>query len=224
MKKLTLSNLTLFDLKQLVDLDEADTPRAAWNQVDGHSLTDNEQQQLDYLLSHLLNEKIHLFNEATIWARAIYPLLLLAERDNIQAWSDIPLQARYTNFELDGVADGALGRSAAGRLEAPYLVILETQRGIEAPNPVFQLYGQLLAAARLNWHQNHNEQQEIFGCYTIADSWTFVRATVSGLEAEKPALRVEASREYAEKTDAATILKLLKAIVARYCNTKQLHT
>ena len=218
MQKFTLSNLTLSDLKQIVELDEADTPQAEWTQVEEHTLTPEEKQQLEPLLSRLFNQKIHLFNEATIWARAIYPLLLLAERDNIQAWSSVPLQTCYANFELEGIADGALGKTVAGRLEAPYLVILETKRGVEAQNPIFQLYGQLLAAAHLNWELTPRDPQEIFGCYTIADSWTFVRAIVSGLDIAKPTLYVESSREYAEKVDAETILKLLKVIVARYCN------
>lgn len=215
-KKLKLSNITLSDLRHIVTLDERDTPDAEWTQVAGQALSEAETQQLNHLLSHLVNEKIHLFNEATIWARAIYPLLLLAERNNIQAWSGVPLQTRYPNFELEGVADGALGKTVAGRLEAPYLVILETKRGVEAQNPVFQLYGQLLAAARLNWERTPDEPQEIFGCYTIADSWTFVRAEVSALDAEKPTLRSETSKEYVEKVDARIILKLLKAIVDRY--------
>ena len=44
-----------------------------------------------------------------------------------------------------------MGYSVAGRLEMPYLVVVETKRGVENQNPIFQLYAQLLAAARLNW-------------------------------------------------------------------------
>jgi hypothetical protein len=65
-----------------------------------------------------------------------------------------------------------------GMMESPYIVVVETKRGIDNQNPLFQLYGQLLAAAHLNWENENQEHspQEIFGCYTIADSWTFVRA------------------------------------------------
>jgi len=127
----------------------------------------------------------------------------------------VSLKARYPTFEVEGIADGALGRSFGGRLQCPYLVVVETKRGIEGQNPIGQLYGQLLAAARLNWQRNQGDPQEMFGCYAIADSWTFIRAEVAGLDTKRPGLRVESSREYMEKVDAETILKLLKTIVTR---------
>ena len=49
----------------------------------------------------------------------------------------------------------------------------------------------------------------------IADSWTFVRAEVSEIESDRPTLKVESSEEYSEKSDAETILKVLKSIVAK---------
>ena len=109
--------------------------------------------------------------------------------------------------------DGLLGKSIGGRIKAPYLVVVETKRGIEAQNPLAQLYGQLLAAAKINWQQDHQDPQEMFGCYTIADSWTFVKGLVQALESDRPRLTVESSQEYAEKVDAEIILKLLKTIV-----------
>jgi hypothetical protein len=216
MKKLTLSNITLRDIRQVVDLQETSKVDHPWTRVEAIPLTPNEQRRLEDVRSQLVHTQIHLFNEATIWSRAIYPLLLLAERDTIQAWAGVPLQAQYNTFEVEGVADGALGKSLLGRIEAPYLVILETKRGTEAPNPIFQLYGQLLAAARLNWEQDQKDPQEIFGCYTIADSWTFVRAEVQHMTTDRPTLAIEPSQEFGETTKAGTILKLLKGIVARY--------
>lgn len=127
----------------------------------------------------------------------------------------MPLQAHYAKFDTEGIADGVLGRSVAGRLEAPYLIVVETKRGIENQNPLFQLYTQLLAAARLNWELDGLEPQEVFGCYTIADSWTFVRAEVKGLESDRPTLTVEGSKEYTEKNDAEIILQILQGIVSR---------
>ena len=94
--------------------------------------------------------------------------------------------------------------------------MVETKRGVENANPIFQLYGQLLAAARINWENDGNDPQEIFGCYTIADSWTFVRGQVEGLEAERPILSIEASGEYVEKIEMEVILKILKSIIGRY--------
>jgi hypothetical protein len=87
---------------------------------------------------------------------------------------------------------------------------------VESQDPVPQLYGQLLAAAHINWEQEKKRCQEVFGCYTIADSWTFLRAEVTDIETDLPTLRVEYSREYTEKTEAETILKILKFIVAKY--------
>ncbi len=221
--KLKFSDVSLKDLKAVVDLREKDALNGAWVEAADVNLSDGDRQQLDQLRSRLVNEKLHLLNEATLWARAIYPMLLLAEQDNIRVWSEVPLQASYGQFDAEGIADGVLGRSVAGRLEAPYFIVVETKRGIENQNPLFQLYAQLLAAARLNWELDGLEPQEVFGCYTIADSWTFVRAEVRGMEgnvaelgqADRPQLNVESSREYTETHDTEIILKILKGIVAR---------
>jgi hypothetical protein len=212
--KLTFSTVTLARLRQVVNLHERDASDL-WLASADIELGDREKLQLEIIQSYLIHEKLHLLNEATLWARAIYPLLLIAEQTGIRAWSEVPLSATYSQFELDGIADGVMGYSVAGRLETPYLVVVETKRGIEDQNPIFQLYAQLLAAARLNWEGDGVPVQEVFGCYTIADSWTFVRAEVSEIESDRPTLKVESSQEYSEKSDATTILKVLKSIVAK---------
>lgn len=215
MTQFVLSQLSLSDLRNLVHLQERGIALYDWTQVDLIQLSEGEQQQVHTIQSHLLNYQTHLMNEATIWSRAIYPLLLLAEQDSIQAWAEVPLSAQYSSFGLEGLADGVLGKCVAGYMEAPYLVVVEAKRGLEDPNPQFQLYGQLLAAARMNWQIDRKPTQEIFGCYTIADTWTFVRGLVIDIEADKPTLQIESSREYAEKLEAETILKLLKQIVSK---------
>ncbi|MGK7873337.1 MAG: hypothetical protein AB4426_08490 [Xenococcaceae cyanobacterium] len=216
MAKLKLSEVTLADLRRFINLQEEGVEAYEWTQVDLASLSETEQQRLQYLKSDLLNYQIHLMNEATIWSRAIYPLLLLAEQKPIQAWAGVTLQAQYAKFEIEVIADGILGKATAGFVESPYLVVVEAKRGVEGDNPLFQLYGQILAAAHLNWSKDGHQPQEIFGCYTIADSWTFLRAEVEGIEAEKPKIQVEYSREYVEKIEAETILKILKGIVSKY--------
>jgi len=221
MHKLTFASITLDDLNQVIDLKEQESVHHAWTQVDDCPLMPDEQRRLQEIQAGIVDEPLHVMNEATLWARAIYPLLMLAERDSIRAWGEVSLKARYPTFELEGIADGALGRSFGGRLQCPYLVVVETKRGIEGQNPIGQLYGQLLAAARLNWQRNQGDPQEMFGCYTIADSWTFIRAEVAGLDTDRPGLQVESSREYTEKVDAETILKLLKTIVARGIENNQ---
>jgi hypothetical protein len=214
--KLTLSSLSLQELKQFVQLQEGKVGTYSWNQVEHLPLSPRQQQQLQDVISHLVNRDTTLMNEATIWARAIYPLLLLAESNDIEAWAQVVLSAEYPAFAIEGIADGVLGRNVAGRLEAPYLIVLEAKRGIDAQTPVYQLYGQLLAAARLNWELDGKTPQEIFGCYTIADTWKFLRAEVEGIDTEKPTLRLEYSREYFEKLEAETIFKILTTIVAHY--------
>jgi hypothetical protein len=184
--------------------------------VDSLSASETEKPYLQGLMIRLRQTPTLLINEATLWARAIYPLLVLAERNPIQVWSQVPLQAQYAGFELDGIADGVLGKVVADRLKYPYLVIVETKQGVAGQNPLFQLYAQLLAAAHLNWEQDHLLPQEIFGCYTVADVWTFVRAEISGIDTDMPTLRVEYSREYGEKYEAETILKILKKIVSKH--------
>ena len=222
MQKLTFSTVTLALLRQVVNLQERDASEI-WLASAEIQLSDRERLQLEIIQSYLIHEKLHLLNEDTLWARAIYPLLLIAEKTGIRAWSEVPLSAVYSQFEVDGIADEVMGYSVAGRLEMPYLVVVETKRGVENQNPIFQLYAQLLVAARLNWEGDSLQDskaerapmQEIFGCYTIADSWTFVRAEVSEIESDRPTLKVESSQEYSEKSDAETILKVLKSIVAK---------
>ena len=217
MLRFTFSELSEEVLNSIVKLLEREIVPEKWIQR-MIALNDEEQERLKFLTSFLRNRQTHLMNEATIWSRAIYPLLMLAERGNIQAWAGVSLKAQYPCFELEGEADGALASSVSGRIKAPYLVVLEAKRGIDAPNPQFQLYGEMLAAAWLNWRDNHESTQEIFGCYTISDSWTFVHGTVEELEADKPVFTAELSAEYGERFEAETILQILKFIAAKYIN------
>ncbi len=219
MIKLIFSKITQDDLKQFVKIQEQGIATYPWTQVDTISINEKEQNYLEAIKSHLFNYDTHLMNEATIWARAIYPLLLLSEQGNIQAWAEVPLKAQYGQFELEGVVDGALGKCVSGFLETPYLVIVEAKRGLENENPLFQLYGQLLAAAYLNWKDDGNDPQTIFGAYTIADTWKFLKAEIEGIDTDQTQMRIEASREYVEKLETETIFKILKGFV-RMVNEK----
>jgi hypothetical protein len=215
MEKLTPSTLSLPILKRWVNLDEYGIAEYDWLDVEAISLSETEQQELQQIKSRLLNHRTLLMNEATIWARGIYPLLLLAEQGNIEAWAGVPMRATYPQFEMEGIADGVLGKCVSGFIETPYLVVVEAKRGLEAQNPIYQLYGQLLVAAHLNWENDLTEPQEIFGCYTIADNWSFIRAEINGMSADRPTLRIESSMQYAEAYDAETIVKILKGIVSK---------
>jgi hypothetical protein len=215
MEKLKLSTIDLSAIQRYVALKEKPGIQYDWLKVDEIQLSDREQQCLADLQTGLQKVQVHLFNEATLSSRAIYPLLQLAEQDNIQIWAEVGLSAKYPQFELEGIADGVMGPSFAGRIQCPYFVMVETKRGVENTNPIFQLYGQLLAAAWLNNQLSQKDIQEIFGCFTIADSWTFVRAEVSMIESDRPGLTVEFSPEYAEKFDAPRILRILKTIILK---------
>jgi len=215
MPKFTFAAISLDDLKSFIHLYEGFIGNYEWNQTDSIVLTEHEQQRVTEVSAYLLNHDTTLMNEATVWGKAIFPLLILAEQNNIEAWAEVTLKAQYKTFELEGVVDGVLGKSAIGRIEAPYLVVLEAKKGLDAQNPVYQLYGQILTAAHLNWELNGNDCQEIFGCYTIGDTWKFIRAEISEITSNRPVLKTEYSREYVEKLEAATILKLLKSIVQR---------
>ncbi len=68
----------------------------------------------------------------------------------------------------------------------------------------------------MNQEENNLEVQEIFGCYTIADVWTFVRAKISEIDSDRPVMVIENSREYSENWEAEMILKILKSIVGGY--------
>lgn len=226
MKRLKLSALDLDALQSVVDIEERPIADYPWLDVDHIVLSEDDQQQIGAIVRRLRKSSTNLFNEATIWGKAIFPLFLLAEQGNIEAWAEVPLSAQFAQFELDGIADGVLGRGIAGRIAAPYLVMIEAKRGIDAENPIFQLYGQILCGAWQNWRRQGGDPsefdtancQEMFGCYTIGQTWQFVRAEVAGFggEAERPRLLVEYSQEYPETTEAERIVRILKSVVQKH--------
>lgn len=214
MPTLNFADLTAADIKHIAQVHEPGIADYPWLQVDAIALTPAEQTQLDAIGARLMHARTSLMNEATIWSRAIYPLLVLAEQDHIQAWAGVPLRARYPHIELQGIADGILGSGITGVVEVPYLIIIEAQRALEFRDPRFQLYGALLAAARLNWENDPQPEHDSFGCYTISDSWTFIHARVQDIDTNIPRMTLESSREYVEKLEATTIVKILKRIVS----------
>lgn len=215
--RFVVGGLSIEDIQSIVKLDEHPVSPLWWSPASPDAnLSEMQAAQVEFIQQRLIEEPTHLLNEATIWARAIYPLLMLAETTAIRARSAVSLSATFANFEISGIADGALGKASGGRLVAPYLIVLEAKRGIEAVDPVPQLYGHLLAASQINWRQDHQEPQEMFGCYTIADTWVFVRSVLMGIESDTPSFRVDSSREYSEKLEAAKILTILNNIVRRH--------
>ena len=215
------SQLTEETLANLVTLNEKHTSPAEWENM-RVALTAEESRRLEDIKSTLYRRHLVAMNETTLWARAIYPMLVLAEQEHIQAWSSVPLKAMYSTFVLEGEADGVLAPALGGHIRPPYLIVHEAKRGIHAPDPRFQLYGEMLAAAWLTWKRNTEAsadptiEQEIFGCYTVNDSWAFVRGVISNIETEKPTFTIEFSPVYNGIWDAEQIVQLLKFIVAKH--------
>ena len=223
METYTFSQLTEETLKKLVTLNEKNIAPAEWEKMQV-ALTEEESRRLDDIKTTLRHRHLVVMNETTLWARAIYPMLMLAEQGHIQAWSGVPLKASYLTFELEGEADGALAPAIGGRIQPPYLIVHQAKRGLHAPDPLYQLCGEMLAAAWLTWQKNSGTdvnsdsgtEQEIFGCYTVNDSWVFVRGIVSDIETDKPTFTLEFSPDYNGILDAEQIVQLLKFIVAKH--------
>lgn len=202
------------DLRAMVDLDDRVLVDAPWEPWQNDALTPAEEVAIDDVVRRLRRTEATLVNEATIWSRVIYPLLVLAERDGVQAWSQVPLAATVADTELQGVVDGAFGRPIAGVLETPWLLVVEAKRGVEGASPRVQLYGELLAAAALNHKRRPSAVHRLDGCTTVADTFTFLRADVANIDGARPTLTVWSSREYTAKSEARGILAVLKRVVA----------
>ncbi|MYK16897.1 hypothetical protein F4055_01840 [Candidatus Poribacteria bacterium] len=215
MQTYPLSQLTEDALNALVTLHEEESNLETWEERQA-TLTSEEQMLLDSFKATLYRRNLVPMNEATLWSRAIYPLLRLAEQGRIQAWAGVPLKATYPKFELEGEADGALAPSIGGKIRTPYLIVHEAKRGLTAVDPQYQLYGEMLAAAWLNYKNTTTLEQEIFGCYTVVDNWTFVRGVVGDIESEKPTLNIEFGPVYNGVLEAKRIVQILKSIVAQH--------
>jgi hypothetical protein len=202
-------------LVELAEIQDRGVLPDLWEDRPLAPLAEDEQVVLAVLCKRLVAHRTILVNEATIWARAIYPLLVLAERDNICAFAEVPLGATFARGELRGEVDGALARMGLrGDAVSPYFLVVEAKRGVEGTDPIAQLLGGLLCAASANHARRPQAEHRLYGAFTIADTWTFAQATISRLDAERPLLVVAWSREYTETAEAPTILLLLKSMVA----------
>jgi hypothetical protein len=213
MKTYVLNDLNNAALAEVATILHEPKQPAFWDELGRRDLDEHDRVALRLLTEKILQYKTQRLNEATLWARAIYPLLALAERDPILAWAAVPLAASFDGVEIRGEADGALASSVDEEIGLPYLVVVEAKRGVGARDPMAQLLGAMLCAARTNERAGH-PAGEMFGCYTIADVWTFLRGRLDWSQ-PKPVMSVLSSREYMEKTEAATILSILESIVAR---------
>ena len=213
MARYTFSELDAATLRSLVTLRELGVVAPRWSEL-SRPVDARERARIEALRESLVDRPLTLLNEATIWSRAIYLLLMLAESRRVQAFAQVPLEARFARFELTGTVDGALATSPSGTAEAPFLVVVvEAKRGLEAVNPQWQLYGEMLAAMAANAGAARDGVAVMYGCYTVSDTWTFVRGEGTALDGDRPSLTVESSREYSERAEAEQIVGVLKGIV-----------
>jgi hypothetical protein len=103
-----------------VEIREKSATTPNWADVEKIELTPDEKTQSDFIIQRLLSEPAHLLNEATIWVRAIYPLLVLGEYGEIRARAEVPLAAQYQKFYISGVADGVMGKTVGSMTPAPF--------------------------------------------------------------------------------------------------------
>jgi hypothetical protein len=216
MKTYAFNQLNATNLKDIATIRYEPAQPAVWEDLARREIGDAGREALAPIVKKLRDFGLHLANEATVWSRAIYPLLALAERRGIFAFSLVPLSATFDDLEIRGEADGALAASVNAEPSRPYLVVVEAKRGIGATEPVSQLLGALLCAAQKNQREG-GSGDEVYGVYTIADVWTFVRARIDWSQ-PKPAMRVLVSGEYMEKVEAGTILAILESIIDRYAD------
>src|SRR5262249_24060427 len=117
------SELTAESLNSIVTINEKGVTTDLWDKIEV-SLTRQERQQVKVVVSSLLNQSVALMNEPTIWSRAIYPLLMLAEQGRLSAWTQLPLKAQYNRFMLEGIADGVIGHNISGITKSLYLIVV----------------------------------------------------------------------------------------------------
>jgi hypothetical protein len=225
MPKLGLAAVTLDDLARLAVLESRGTTESPWDAATDRP-DEGAQAQLRYLTAKLASLHPTFLNETTLWARAIYPLLELAETEPVRAWGGVSLTARdpYSDTELSGVVDGVLAPEEgvlAGTPGQPFLLVIETKRGVDATDPRPQLFAAMLAVLWMRLARRAADDAgpvEVFGCFTVSDTWTFVQAEASlRPTGEHPRLGVTLSwsREYAERVEAEAILRVLRWITRK---------
>ncbi len=199
-----------------------------WASLSKTPLTDLERADLDALRRRLAFTSTSRANEATLWARAIYPLLMVAEVDDVRAWSQVALSVVVRGAELHGlgdeplrlhgIIDGALAIDAAGQPVAPFFLVVEAKRALDAVDPLPQLQGAMLTVALQLLEDQPDGAHDVYGCFTIGDAWTFVRGRFARSLAGDGRYEVDAefhpSRELSEHAEADTIAAILKSVVA----------
>ncbi len=220
MPTLPLTQFTLDQLARVARLEAGPSHGALWDAFEEGPLDDDDLRHIAWIVGHLRGFRTAAVNESTLWARAIYPLLMLAERDDVRAWSQVGVRAQVAGvdggLEIAGVIDGVLAREHPIGAEPshPFLLVLEAKRGVDASDPRPQLLGAMFASLIARGGVTAGAEQ--FGAYVVGDSWTFGRAELIAIEdAPGRSLVIDWSRELAERTEAGSILRIARAVVAR---------
>lgn len=218
MRTYAFNQLNATNLQEIASIHYELADPSVWDALGRRDIGDPARAAITPIVAKLRDFGLHLANEATVWARAIYPLLALAERRGIFAFALVPLSATFDDIEIRGEADGALAAGVNAEPGTPYVILVEAKRGIGATEPVSQLLGAMLCAAKRN-ERDGKPADVMYGVYTIADVWTFVRARIDW-SAPKPSVRVLTSSEYMEKLEAATILAILGSIIDEHVDVR----
>jgi hypothetical protein len=219
---LSFNQLTLELLESLVELDGPVEAPELWASLESTEVPPASLPLLDWVVGRVRDVLTVAANESTVWSRAIYPMLMLAEEQRVRAWSQVSLRAELERCgkvtELAGVIDGVLAReSAVGGLgKPPFLLVIEAKRAMDATDPRPQVLGALLASL-LAGGAPHGAVAECFGCLTVGDSWNFVRVEFEARpEAPRPLMRLAWSREYSQPAEAPRLLAVLLGLVRRH--------
>lgn len=221
MASLSLNALTAESIRSLCRLSGHDVTEEPWRTLSASELSDDDRRLVSFYTSKNFATSATAMNESTVWSRVIYPLLMLAEVRDVRAWSQVPLTATIPTADaaspvtLTGVVDGVLAPESPlrGTPDLPYLLVVEAKRGMDASDPRPQMLGAILAAAVLR-RESADRAAIQYGCYTVGDVWTFVRARVAPAADAPLDVHLEWSREYAERHEPEAILKLLRGIAA----------
>lgn len=117
---------------------------------------------------------------------------MVAEVDDVRAWSQVALSVVVRGDELrglgdeplrlHGIIDGALAVDAAGQPMAPFFLVVEAKRALDAVDPLPQLQGAMLTVALQRLEDQPERAHGVYSCFTIGDAWTFVRGARGGRE------------------------------------------
>lgn len=222
MAAISFNQLTPEVLESLADFEGPIEAPELWAELEATAIPATALPLLDWIVARAREMLTVAANESTLWARAIYPMLMLAEEQRVRAWSQVTLRAELTRgetkTELVGVIDGVLAREnpLGGQARPPFLLVVEAKRAIDASDPRPQVLGALLASIAAEGPRGA-DLVERFGCLTVGESWTFVRVEFDARpEAARPRVRLAWSREYAQNEAAQRVLAVLLGIVRRH--------